>query len=935
MEFMVGQRWASISEPKMGLGIVTDVDGRRITIDFPAVEETRTYAADSAPLSRIIYSPGDSLNNLQEDSFKVLEVHNLRGISIYVCEDALGQDVQISEMDLSCYIQLNTPIQRLSAGHLDRLGEYQLRIATIQHLHRQQLSPVKGLLGSRTDLLPHQIYIAHEVAKRHAPRVLLADEVGLGKTIEAGMILHQQIQTGQTSRVLVLVPDSLMHQWLVEMLRRFQLPFSAYDMARVSALLEADPAENPFECEQRIIAPISMFTDHTELQEQALLAAWDMVIVDEAHHLAWKPEASSPEYQFVERLAARTASLLLLTATPEQVGMAGHFARLRLLDPARFHDLDVFLAEQTQFSELNVVVQQLAAAQTLTANLDAAVRHWLGDHTPPIGTDADSVIDTLLDQHGTGRVMFRNTRAAIKGFPERQLITHPLDCPEQYRTLSGIEALRPEQTVPEDLWIANDPRVSWLIKQLQSLKGQKVLVICHFAETALALDKHLNLRAGIRAASFYEDLSLIERDRAAAYFAETDQGAQVLICSEIGSEGRNFQFAHHLVLFDLPEDPDLLEQRIGRLDRIGQTEAIKIHLPYLLGTPQETLFEWLHHGIGIFNSSCAAGHHIFSHFRQRLYSTLATPSTEGLAALVNDTHLFATQAVADLHDGRDALLERNSCRMAPARALIAQIEQDNQADSLQNYMESVFTIFGIDSEPHSAMATIIRPSEHLLVSHFPGLREDGNTVTFDRKQALSRDDMDFLTWEHPMVTESMALIRAGEMGNVCLGALPLKALPPGTLLLEMWFTLETQASNDLQVGRFLPLQPFRMLVNQSGQDLGHAVSFEQLNALVEPIGKQKSAPIMTQIRSVIETMYHQAAQAADKRLPEIITTASGAAEKALGAEIERLQALKDVNPQVRPEEIAYLHKQLSDNLAAIARAEVVCQGVRVLISKHP
>ena len=935
MEFLVGQRWASISEPKMGLGIVTNVDGRRITIDFPAVEEIRTYAAESAPLSRIIYSPGDHLHNMQEERFTVLEVHSLRGISIYVCENSAGQDVQISEMDLSCYIQLTTPIQRLTAGHLDRLGEYTLRIATIQNLHHQQLSPVKGLLGSRTDLLPHQIYIAHEVAKRHAPRVLLADEVGLGKTIEAGMILHQQIQTGQASRVLVLVPDSLMHQWLVEMLRRFQLSFSAFDTERVRDLLDSDGSENPFETEQRIIAPISMFIDYPELQDEALDASWDMVIVDEAHHLAWKPEAASPEYLFVERLAAKTAGLLLLTATPEQVGMAGHFARLRLLDPARFHDLSLFLTEQTQFAALNAVVQQLIAATTLTPDLHPIVSDWLHDHTPDIGTDADSVIDTLLDRHGTGRVLFRNTRAAIKGFPGRQLIAHPLACPEQYLSVTGRDALRPEQGLPEDLWIANDPRVDWLIQQLKTLKGQKVLVICHFAETALALDKHLNLRAGIRAASFYEDLTLIERDRAAAYFAETDQGAQVLICSEIGSEGRNFQFAHHLVLFDLPEDPDLLEQRIGRLDRIGQTETIKIHVPYLIDTPQSALFDWLHQGIGIFEHSCAAAHHIFSHFRQRLYDTLKAPTAEALASLVADTHAFATEAVAALHDGRDALLERNSCRLAPAQALIAHIEQESLAEPLQQYMEMVFATFGIDSEPHSALASIIRPSEHQLVSHFPGLRDDGNTLTYARKQALSRDDMDYLTWEHPMVKESMAMIYTGEMGNVCLGALPLKALPPGTLLLELWFTLETQASHDLQVGRFLPLQPFRLLVNQNGQDLGHAVSFDQLNALVEPIGKQKAAPIMAQIRSVIETMYHQAARASEQRLPEFIASASAAAHANLGAEISRLEALQEVNPQVRPAEIAHHHQLLSDNLAAIARAAVVCQGARILISRHP
>ena len=104
-------------------------------------------------------------------------------------------------------------------------------------------------MGSRTSLLPHQIYIANEVGQRHAPRVLLADEVGLGKTIEAGMIIQQQMLTGRASRILVLVPPSLLHQWLVEMLRRFNLHFSLFDTDRLAEM----PEGNPFETEQLVL----------------------------------------------------------------------------------------------------------------------------------------------------------------------------------------------------------------------------------------------------------------------------------------------------------------------------------------------------------------------------------------------------------------------------------------------------------------------------------------------------------------------------------------------------------------------------------------------------------------------------------------------------------------------------------------------------------
>ncbi len=120
---------------------------------------------------------------------------------------------------------------------------------------------------------------------------------------------------------------------------------------------------------------------------------------------------------------------------------------------------------------------------------------------------------------------------------------------------------------------------------LTSHRSQKVLVICAKATTALQLEQVLREREGIRAAVFHEGMSIIERDRAAARFAEEDTGAQVLLCSEIGSEGRNFQFASNLVMFDLPFNPDLLEQRIGRLDRIGRAHDIQIHVPYRKNRP--------------------------------------------------------------------------------------------------------------------------------------------------------------------------------------------------------------------------------------------------------------------------------------------------------------------------------------------------------------
>src|SRR5690606_34781884 len=121
---------------------------------------------------------------------------------------------------------------------------------------------------------------------------------------------------------------------------------------------------------------------------------------------------------------------------------------------------------------------------------------------------------------------------------------------------------------------------------------------------------------------FHEGLNLIERDRAAAYFADTEEGAQVLVCSEIGSEGRNFQFAHDLVMFDLPINPDLLEQRIGRLDRIGQTQTVNIHVPFYPATAQQRMLAWYHEGLNSFEKTSAIGQAVISHFGDRFLQAL-------------------------------------------------------------------------------------------------------------------------------------------------------------------------------------------------------------------------------------------------------------------------------------------------------------------------
>jgi ATP-dependent helicase HepA len=941
MNFVVGQRWASHAETALGLGIVSEAGGRRVSISFPAAAETRTYATDSAPLSRIHYAVGDTISNMEDESFVVTDLDESDGLITYECLTGQGEHTNLHELELNCFVQFTTPQQRLFAGQLDDSRAFNLRIETLEHLNRLQQSPARGLLGSRTTLLPHQVYIASEVARRHAPRVLLADEVGLGKTIEAGMILHHQVYTGRAERILIVVPDSLIHQWLVEMLRRFNLSFAIFDESRIEALADSG-YDNPFDSEQLVLCSMTLLTNNPVIQAHACSADWHLVVVDEAHHLQWTHTGASEEYRCVEELAARTAGLLLLTATPEQVGVESHFARLRLLDPDRFHDLETFLAEQDGYQKVNDLAGSLLDSTIEIPAEDIAYLSKLLGHDVEPG-DRQRAVDELLDRHGTGRVLFRNTRSAVAGFPVRVVHAYPLPADEHYEldSLVGEIGLNPETAAASSTeendhqpWVYGDPRVAWLVGKLRELRREKVLLICHSPETADELDKYLNLGAGIRSTAFYEGLSILERDRCAAYFAEPEGGAQVLVCSEIGSEGRNFQFAHHLILFDLPLNPDLLEQRIGRLDRIGQLNDIEIHVPHLVHgsgvTAQQVLFRWYNEGIGMFERSCSAGYAIYEAFRNRLATALAGQENE-LDALLTEVSAYTEKTLATLHDGRDRLLELNSCRTNIAAELINSISREEQVGRLPEWMKVVFDRFGVDNEYHSEDSLVLRPGEN-MEGHFPGLAGNGMTVTYSRERALAREDMEFLSWEHPMVAGCLEMIRTGEVGNATVSTIAVRSMPAGSILLETYFVADVVAHKNLEIERYLPVTPTRLLVGGEGRDLTDVLSHEKLDQFAKPVPRKVAQAAVQRIRDPIIKTLARAQELADRQLPGLLKRALNTLDDSLCGELDRLEALHKVNPSIRDDEIDFMRARIDACREHIERAAMQLQAVRVVIN---
>jgi ATP-dependent helicase HepA len=893
-----GQRWVSDGEPELGLGVIRRSGDGRVEITFPAAGETRIYATETAPLRRVKFMAGDKIKIQSGEELTVVKVREQDGLRIYETDGG-----EVLEKDLSDSISFSKPEERLFSGKLDAPADFDLRGEALRRRAEMRRSPVRGLAGARMDLIPHQLFIADEVANRARPRVLLADQVGLGKTIEACLILHRLILTGRAERVLILVPEPLVHQWFVELLRRFQLSFSLFDEERCEAIEYGDPGCNPFLDSQWVLAAVDFLADDEARAAQALEAGWDVLVVDEAHHLEWSPEEVGPAYEIVRRLAETTEGLLLLTATPQQLGPEGHFARLQLLDPDRYIGLEHYREETLHYEEVADAVESLAVGGMVDERLEKIVagRQRLEQRVADLIAEKpdarERLISDLLDGFGVGRVMFRNTRAKLGGFPLRE----------------------PQLALTED-------KLKWLATLLDALGKEKILVITRTRELAEEVLETLTAATGVQGALFHEDLTLLQRDRNAAFFAEPD-GARILVCSEIGSEGRNFQFARHLVLYDLPEDVDLLEQRIGRLDRIGQKGTIQVHAPYLSNSDEEIRMRWLEEGLDAFRASPPGAAEIQRELRFDLEEAIG--EREGIEELIAKTHACRKQISERLARGQDRLLERSSHRPERSAWLVSKIREWDEDAHFEEFLLRLFEFSGVNIEELGNRRYFLLPGD-TTSDAFLSLPADGMTVTLDRQRALEREQENFLTWDHPMVRGALDLMLGSEAGNASFGVWD----SPGEklILLEAWVVVECVAPARLHIERFFPQTPLRILVDHQGRDHTHDSAFvwpRLRNG--DAAGLMRNEKVK---RVLLSTMLEQVRTLGIASSAAVVAEGMALMRAEMAAEIARLRDLAEVNNHIKPEEIAALEAREAALATVIGNARVRLDAVR-LIWKAP
>jgi ATP-dependent helicase HepA len=284
-----------------------------------------------------------------------------------------------------------------------------------------------------------------------------------------------------------------------------------------------------------------------------------------------------------------------------------------------------------------------------------------------------------------------------------------------------------------------------------------------------------------------------------------------------------------------------------------------------------------------------------------------------------------------LESGRDKLLELHSSGQGRAQQLVTEIAQLDQQIALPQFIFQALDVFGVAQDDKADNAIALQPTEHMLNSNFPCLPDDGTTITFDRDTALTNENYQLLTWDHPMVTGVMDLILSDEIGNSTIGLLKNPALPAGTFFLECFFTLEATAPSKLQLNRYLPTTPIRILVDKQGNNFADKVSESVLDQQLSPVKKQVALQCVKALKSQVTPLVAKAKNHAEQAVSAMQSKALAGMKNKLSLEWQRLTALKAINPSVRQTELDFIEFQQLELANYISKSQLKFEAIRMVV----
>jgi ATP-dependent helicase HepA len=864
-ELIVGQKVRYLPQPEWGVGHLLKLEENetKALVVFPARDGGPVLVANrQGALKPVALSPGDLVVTSAGKSGSVkAEVEGARGLRRYALVLDDGAEDELPESELRALPPRPDLISTLKEGRVGDATNFLLRRSALQLDDERRCDAMGALLASRVMVKPHQVGVVQRVLSARRPRFVLADEVGLGKTIEAGMIFSALRLSGLARRVLVVAPSHLTVQWLVELFHKFNHLFTLLDTERYEESLEEQPGVSPWARFDLVITSLEQLQRNEQAREEAgaTAAYWDLVIIDEAHHL--KAEKA---HQAAAALAKNCWGLLLLTATPMQLDPAEYHALLSLIDPSTAPKLTEFEERLKRQEELAHAVRGLLEGEAVAAAVKKLRARFPADDALVTLHEPDEVLSHLAETYSLSDRLVRNRRAVVGGFSERRLHRHeviPSDEEQQART-TAIAALKKDGTLKgaalaglirrlesspaaflksvaavqalSELKLqlpARDAKFlafAKLLKQIWSKeKSAKILVFTEAHATLESLMARL-LEDNIESLAYHGDLPLVERDRQVARFRDPE-GPKVLLCTEVGGEGRNFQFAHHLIHYDLPWSPATVEQRIGRLDRIGQTHPVEIHVFDTRGALSSDVLAVLADAVGVFGETVGGLDAVLEEVEPKL-TELALEPPEARNAYVQQLQKKVKAARAQVLEAYDPLLDLRSFDREEVAALVkrararAGMDEDEDDESLEDGLwaiardlderleETVTELalrigLGVDTDQMvDAFQCAFHFGHALKVEALPGLdisQERTVLGTFWRDTAVEQEEIEYFATGHSIVEALFGFMRDGPYGRNGARFLEVRG-PQHARGVELLFHLSPPEPADTSVGAKVP-----------------------------------------------------------------------------------------------------------------------------------
>lgn len=505
----------------------------------------------------------------------------------------------LPQIPLSIEVDAASFTQPLSRGHFTSHEKYNLALEGYQIRFKESfdnLICLANLQGVRS--LWYQEETARKVLKRFRGRTLLSDEVGLGKTIEASIVLKEYIRRGMVKSALILTPTSLVSQWKEELREKFGLDFPSTDDSDYRAKGDRFWQE-PFALASINLAKSKKnFPPVTERE-------YDMVIVDEAHHLK---NRNTLNWKLVNALKKRF--LLLLTATPVENNLMELYNLITLLKPGQLKTASEFRKEfmtrgdptdPRNRSRLKTLLEEVMIRNTRAlAKLGLPPRFAHTIRVDPNRSEKElyeritGLVQSINATDGTGRKLFlKNLLAEAGSSPHAVNMTLSRMLGKKDLLLHHQKEI---QTINNLCCSMDDTRKSRMLLKLIESSSEKKIVFVKYLATLDHLSTFLSWNK-IPHAMFHGRLNNRSKDEQIKRFEEE---TNILLTTEIGGEGRNLQFCHQMINYDLPWNPMKIEQRIGRIHRIGQKQEVTIYNLCATGSAEDYILEVLDKKINMF-----------------------------------------------------------------------------------------------------------------------------------------------------------------------------------------------------------------------------------------------------------------------------------------------------------------------------------------------